>query len=299
MLNVKPNETRTIPAVGSWPETEHVFEEKSIWAVNAALTAQRPLLVRGEPGVGKSQLARAAAFALNRVFISEVVHARSECQDLQYHFDALARLGEAQALGAAGETVDVKKALNPLKYLSPGALLWAFNWNMAKGQSKTSINGVRKPEKPDDWSPEQGSVVLIDEIDKADADLPNGLLETLGNGAFSVPYLDAPIKMKPGVPAPLVVITTNGERELPSAFVRRCLVLHMGLPKKEEDLVPWMMARGRIHFNELSEKVMEKAARMLWKDRQEAKEKNHPPPGQAEYLDILRALVGILYQRGA
>jgi hypothetical protein len=78
----------------------HRFDEESAWAVRAALAAQRPLLVRGEPGSGKSQLARAAAEALGRLFVAEVVHARSESQDLQWRFDALGRLGDAQAMGA-------------------------------------------------------------------------------------------------------------------------------------------------------------------------------------------------------
>ncbi|MCP4118944.1 MAG: MoxR family ATPase [Desulfobacteraceae bacterium] len=294
MLTIKNNEVRTIPATGSWPETEHVFEEKSIWAVNAALTAQRPLLVRGEPGIGKSQLARAAAHALGRVFISEVVNARSECQDLQWHFDSLARLGEAQALGAYCKETDVKRVLDPLRFLSPGALWWTFNWEMAEGQARNSINGVGKPEKPSSWSPENGGVLLIDEIDKADADLPNGLLETLGNGAFTVPYLDQPVKLGANVPPPLVVITTNEERELPSAFVRRCLVLHMNLPDKEDELVAWLMERGRIHFGDTCTKeVRKQTALMLWEDRQEAIRRNQPTPGQAEYLDILRALKGM------
>ncbi len=294
MLNINADETRTIPAIGSWPETEHVFEEKSIWAVNAALTAQRPLLVRGEPGIGKSQLARASAHVLGRVFISEVVHARSECQDLQWHFDALGRLGEAQALGATGGETDVKAALDPLRFLSPGALWWTFNWKTAEEQSKKSINGARKPEKPKGWLPKKGSVLLIDEIDKADADLPNGLLETLGNGAFTVPYLDDPVRLGEHVPPPLVVITTNEERELPSAFIRRCLVLHMKMEDRKEELVEWLAERGRIHFGKAcSQAVREKAAGLLWDDRQEAIRRNHPAPGQAEYLDILRALKGM------
>jgi MoxR-like ATPase len=291
MFNVKPDDILTIPKTGSWPETKHVFDEKSIWAVKAALTAQRPLLIRGEPGVGKSQLARAAAHAMNRAFISDVVHARSECQDLQWKFDSLARLGEAQILGIHKEKVDARKELDPLKFLSPGVLWWAFNWRSAEDQAISCTTKTRKPELPEGWTKEKGCVLLIDEIDKADADLPNGLLETMGNGAFTVPYLDEPVSLDEKTKPPLVVITTNEERELPSAFIRRCLVLHMRLPARETDLIPWLTARGRIHFGDAcSEDICLKAAKLLWNDRQEALKHNHPVPGQAEYLDILRAL---------
>ncbi|MCP4696608.1 MAG: AAA family ATPase, partial [Gammaproteobacteria bacterium] len=150
------------------------------------------------------------------------------------------------------------------------------------------------PEKPKGWPSSKGSVLLIDEIDKADADLPNGLLETLGNAAFTVPYTHDPVTLEAGTPPPLVVITTNEERELPSAFVRRCLVLRMKLAEEKEELTEWLVERGRIHFgNSCSVTVRKTAAAMLWDDRQQAIRRNHPAPGQAEYLDILRALKGM------
>jgi len=284
-------ETLSLPERGAWPQTVHVFDERSACAVQAALAAERPLLVRGEPGTGKSQLARAAAEHLKRLFVAEVVHARSESQDLQWHFDAVGRLGEAQALGhIAKSEQEVRDKLAPLNYLSPGPLWWVFDWKSAQIQYQNCPHHYPAPEPPAAWQPDQGSVLLIDEIDKADADLPNGLLETLGNGRFSVPYLGEPVGRSGGIP-PLVVITTNEERELPSAFIRRCLVLHLRLPDSEQALVDFLVQRGSHHFpGKCGIGVMELAARRLWPEREEARRQGVTPPGQAEYLDILRAL---------
>ena len=299
MLDIKTNHIEKLPRDGSWPEAVHEFDEKSIWAIRAALTAERPLLVRGEPGSGKSQLARAAARVLGRAFISEVVHARTECRDVQWFFDAVARLGEAQTLSISGEKVDVNERLDPRRFLSPGALWWAFDWQSAEEQYRVNNMGMGRPAKPADWQPDRGCVLLIDEIDKADADLPNGLLETLGNGAFTVPYLEKPIGLREGVAPPLVVITTNEERELPGAFLRRCLVLHLGLPVEKDELIDWLSARGEIHFGKAcSEIVRKQAAELLWNDRQDALRQGLQPPGQAEYLDLLRA-VGRLHKKEA
>ena len=283
------DQSEVLPKMGSWPATVHVFEAETIHAMNAALAAQRPLLVRGEPGTGKSQLARAAAHVLNRAFICEVVHARSESQDLQWIFDAVGRLGEAQTLGRLPQA-QIQAQLDPLKFLSPGALWWAFDPKRAEEQYQTCQHNQRKPTGPVD----HGSVLLIDEIDKADADLPNGLLETLGNGAFSVPYLDDPIGLADGIEAPLVIITTNEERELPSAFVRRCMVLHLALPTDDTELQGWLKAKGEAHFGKAcSDAVRDKAAELLLWDRKAAVKQGVNPPGQAEYLDMLRAVVAM------
>ena len=289
-----------LPATGSWQRSVHLFDQKSLWAIKAGLTAERPLLVRGEPGTGKSQFARAAARVLGRAFLSEVVHARSECQDLQFTYDAVSRLGEAQALGAAG-VKEVKTALNPLNFLSPGILWWAFDWADAAKQHARCCYLKQKPAVPPGWEPARGCVVLIDEIDKADIELPNGLLETLGNGAFSVPFAleKEVIGLAPAVPPPLVIITTNEERELPPAFVRRCLVLYLELPKEEKDCIPWLLQRGAVHFRgSCTPGVMEEAARQLWKNRAEALQQGVAAPGQAEYLDMLRILSRISQDEG-
>lgn len=296
-LNVKENTKMWLPAMGSWKESCHLFESDSIWAIEAALAAERPLLIRGEPGTGKSQLARAAAFALKRGFISEVVHAGFECQDLQYRFDAVARLGNAQVIGARAHCdadLNVDRALDPLRFLTPGALWWTFNWNSAQNHVDEKNTNADKPEFSDDYNPVNGSVLLIDEIDKADADLPNGLLETLGNGAFKVPWVPEPVSFS-GDNVPLVVITTNEERDLPSAFLRRCMVLNLTLPKKKEGLEIWLKERGRVHYTEkeCDDKVLEKAVSLLVDDRFKALEKGLVPPGQAEFLDLLRAVTRI------
>ncbi len=281
-----------LPQRGSWPESVHLFDERSVWAIHAALAAQRPLLVRGEAGAGKSQLARAAAESLGRLFVSEVVHSRSESQDLQWRYDAVARLGDAQALGATRRTPEqVRSQLNHRNYISPGVLWWVFDWESALEQHRLGGGQTAKPLQPDGWRPDCGSVLLIDEIDKAEADLPNGLLETLGNGAFSVPWLEESVATQPGIPTPLVVITTNEERELPAAFVRRCLVLTLPMPEQREAFVATMIARGKAHFkSQCHDAVYEEAAQQLWDDRQLADTQGVAPPGQAEYIDLLRAV---------
>lgn len=299
-LERKIDEAIPLPAVESWPETRHVFDEQGLWAVRAALTARRPLLVRGEPGTGKSQLARAAAFVLGRAFVTEVVHAHSEYQDLQFTFDAVHRLGEAHTLGvlaAAGHQVDVRSELDPVRFIKPGVLWWAFDWNGAREQSRRvtpiGLTAWTPPLMPG-CSERNGCVVLIDEIDKADADLPNGLLETLGNGAFTIPYLAQSIGVSGELPPPLVIVTTNEERELPAAFVRRCLVLNLEVPRGMDELIAWLVHRGEIHFAAACpEDVRLEAARQLAGDRGRAIRNGWPKPGQAEYLDLLRAVIGI------
>jgi len=282
-----------LPETGTWPESVHLFDQASADAVLAAIAAERPLLVRGEPGVGKSQLARAAACVLQRAFVATVVHARSEAQDLQWEFDAVARLGEAQVLAAEKSKQDVQERLDPRKYLTPGPLWWVFDWQSAADQVAEHAHcKIRPPAAPKDWIPEQGCVLLIDEIDKAEADLPNSLLETLGNGAFPVPWLEQPVGLRKGAVKPLVVVTTNEERELPAAFLRRCMVLNLALPKDDGELVDLLVKRGGDHFGKQCKPKLRKAvAEKLAEDRNKARDLGRPVPGQAEYLDILRALV--------
>jgi MoxR-like ATPase len=293
LFNIQEGHTIKLPQCEGWPESVHVFSEKEQWAIHAALAARRPLLVRGRPGCGKSQLARAAALVLKRVFMTTVVHARSESSELQYHFDALERLGEAQTIGAAqGEVKDVSTRLDPEKYLLPGPLWWAFNPGSARALEKKTKRKSPKPIKMPGCKEENGCVLLIDEIDKAEPDLPNGLLETLGQGAFHVPFLEKRVEMQE--PEPLIVITTNEERELPAAFLRRCLVLMIVLPTDKDKLQAFLIERGKAHYGDTVEDgVYKEAARQLSEDREAALNAGLVAPGQAEHLDLLKAVVDV------
>lgn len=294
LLTIKPGQVTTLSGSEASPSVVHVFDEQTIAAVNAALAAQRPLLVRGEPGIGKSQLARAAAKELGRAYIQHVVDVRTESRDLLWHFDAVKRLADAQLSGSLHDDVaQARAALAVENYLHPRALWWAFNWRAAHNQAMRA--GSPEPVQQDGGDPTKGCLVLIDEIDKGESDVPNGLLEALGAGAFTPEGLGEPVVAR-GV-APLVVITTNEERTLPDAFIRRCLVLYLTLPKLPDErdrLIDLLATRGKAHFPRSDQAVRRRAAEILADDRLEAQEANRRPlPGQAEYLDMLRAVLAL------
>lgn len=269
----------------------HLLQAQEIHAVNAAIAAGRPLLVRGEPGAGKSQLARAAAKALGRAFIKHVIDSHTESRDLMWTFDAVKRLAEAQLAGALREDVEkARAALTVEKFLLPGPLWWAFNWQEAESQAVAAQGAC--PVQPDGGDWRKGTVLLLDEIDKAEVEVPNGLLDALGAREFTPVGRGCAVHAV-GAP-PLVVITTNEERVLPDAFLRRCLVLHLNLPKEDEALRGFLAARGKAHFPKASPKLLRAAAEMLVEDRKAAiKDQVRPYPGQAEYLDLLRAALGL------
>jgi MoxR-like ATPase len=277
-----------LPPRGGLPASVHLIDEASILAVNAALAAGRPLLVRGEPGTGKSQLARAAAEALGRAFVPHAVDGRTETRDLLWSVDAVARLAEAQVMGALGvrDEAEVRRRIDVLEFLQPGPLWWAFDWASAAEQASRSR--ATSPATPAGWTPEHGAVVLVDEIDKADAAVPNGLLDALGQGRFDVPGRTA-VEMD-RVRPPLVVITTNEERALPDAFLRRCLVLHLALPEAAGALVDALVLRGRAQFPRCSDALLRRTAEMLAQDRDELRRRDLAPPGLAEYIDLVRAV---------
>jgi MoxR-like ATPase len=278
----------------------HIFTEEDCHALWAAYAAGRPLLVRGQPGTGKSQMARAIAEQLGWAFVSEVIRGGTELSDLHWHFDAIGRLGEAQAM-ANQDYEKVKAMLDPLRFLSPGAFWWAYDWQTAEKQYTACATRLRP--KPVGDAQSGGVVLLLDEMDKAEPDLPNGLLETLGNYQFTVPYIhEQTITSKISNPVTadparlLVIITTNEERELPSAFVRRCFVhtLKMEdsveLVEGTEKRQSWLIERGKLHFGaKIAAPVYQLAAELLWIDRATAFQQRYPP-GLAEYIDLLTAL---------
>ncbi len=289
---------------GAHDDAVHLFSKSEILAVNAAVAAGRPLLVRGEPGTGKSQLARAAAKELGWAFVKHVIDSHTESRDLMWTFDAVQRLADAQIAGARlavrpstptkTDPVDTKAepagTLDIANYLHPGPLWWAFDWSTANDQCDRA-RGVA-PSQPDrgDWR--KGCVLLLDEIDKAEPEVPNGLLEALGAREFTPIGQRTPVRAS-GRPV-LVIITTNEERVLPDPFVRRCLVIRLGLPEDEDRLIDFLMTRGEAHFPDADERVRRQTAKMLHTDRQKAIQKNiRPRPGQAEYLDLLRIVVAL------
>lgn len=293
---------------GGVPERVHVFSEREINAVNAAIAAKRPLLVLGEPGTGKTQLAEAVARELRRAFVAAVVDARTEPRDLLYEVDSVARLGEAQLLGAAHYPVEPSRrrldserlpgregrrtVLDIRNFVRPQVLWWAFNWQSAREQA--AVSGAVVPEQAEPGVEANGAVALIDEIDKAESDIPNALLEALGDARFTPPGAGASVKAVE--PEPLVVITTNEERALPNAFTRRCLVLRLRLPEAD-GLERFLVERARAHFPDLdkdfprtAETLLSSAARCLIEARERAGDLR-PRPGLAEYLDLVRAFL--------
>jgi len=290
-LRVGSQKSITLPKYGTLPEAVHVFDETSVEAINAALAAERPLLVRGEPGTGKSQLARAAATALHRAFLPFTVDARTEARDLLYSVDTVARLAEAQIVGhfPNAALIDVRAHLSEKRFTTPGPLWWVFAWESALEQEGRS-GGAEPPWTPQGWKPEKGAVLLIDEIDKADSAVPNGLLEALGQGQFRTPWGDFVAASTDAAP-PLIVLTTNEERALPDAFVRRCLVIQLGWPRERDALIAAFVGRGRAHFPEADETLLRAAAEMVAADREIVAARGICPPGGAEYLDLLRAVV--------
>jgi MoxR-like ATPase len=288
LLAPAPQEATTLEPQGSWPKAYHLWKQEELHALAVAYHSGRPLLVKGEPGVGKSQIARAAASLLGWRFVYEVITPRFEPQELLWRYDAVRRLADAN--------VHTRDADNEGHYVTAGVLWHALDPENAPGaRAKQDANELAKP----------GCVLLLDEIDKADSDLPNSLLEVLGNRGFSTPWDDDPQgptgPKNPAKPL-LTIITSNDERELPNAFMRRCVVFEIKAPNETTEpgrFITWLIERGAAQFKAagkdpgIQHSVLEAAAKLVQRDRVDATAGMGARPGLAEYLDLLRALHSI------
>jgi MoxR-like ATPase len=249
-------------------------------AVNVALVTGRPLLIRGRPGTGKSSLAGDVAEKLGWRFYSRTVTSRTRARDLQWSYDAVRRLNDA----------NVNQAKDPIFYVTPGVLWWAFSTDSAatRGLSDDVLEERSIP-RLDDPSPRPGerAVVLLDEIDKADPDLPNDLLTPLGSLQFGVADVEGAPPVKADAP-PLVVVTTNEERDLPEAFIRRCVVLT--LPDAGPDR---MKDVARAHYgDDVDDALLDEVVRAYEGIRSTREAEDHDP-SLAEYLDAVGAVVAL------
>lgn len=260
----------------------YVWDERTVFAVQVAQTTRRPLLLRGPAGSGKSSLAPFVANTLGASFYSFTVNARSQARDMMWEFDALSRLNDANV--AQSDEAARRRVGNLYNYVRPRTLWWAFDSASAMRRGapddvELQVDAARDPSGSGD--PDR-AVVLIDEIDKADPDVPNNLLEALGSRQFTVTDTGTRVVDRN---TPLVMITTNEERELPSAFLRRCIVLHLKAKTAHE-----LCDIAAQHFGEADRATYEKVAQTLDLLRREAVKSNHRPPSTAEFLDAIAAV---------
>lgn len=246
-------------------------------AVNVALATGRPLLVRGKPGSGKSSLASDVAAKLGWRYYEEVITSRTRARDFQWSFDAVRRLNDA----------NIRRLKDPLAYVTPGVLWWAFSPGTAAGRGLPAGQpGHRGMPLLPDPSPRSAdrAVVLLDEIDKADPDVPNDLLQPLGALKFRVSDVDDGPEVTAAEP-PLLIITTNEDRDLPQAFVRRCVVLKLPDPTPER-----MLAVAQAHFGARVPRARLEQVRAAYLEVRENRAPGQHEPNLAEYLDAVAAV---------
>ncbi len=217
-------------------------------AVNAAVTLRRPLLVKGEPGTGKTVLAHEIAKAINAPLIEWNVKSTTKAQQGLYEYDAVARLRDGQ-LGD-------ERVHDISNYIRKGKLWEAFT----------------SPELP---------VLLIDEIDKADIEFPNDLLQELDRMEFFVYETKEQVVAKE---RPIVVITSNNEKELPDAFLRRCFFHYIKFPDRET-----MQEIIDVHFPDIQKMLVSKAMDIFYEVRDVPGLKKKP--STSELLDWLKLLL--------
>ena len=227
---------------------EYVATDDLMIAVNAAVTLERPLLVKGEPGTGKTELARQVAKALGLDMIEWNIKSTTKAQQGLYEYDAVSRLRDSQ-LGD-------EKVQDVGNYIRKGKLWQAFEAG-------------------------QKLVLLIDEIDKADIEFPNDLLQELDKMEFHVYETNELVKAKN---RPIVIITSNNEKELPDAFLRRCFFHYIQFPEMDT-----MRRIVEVHHPGIKDALLTTALTQFYEvlEQQGLKKK----PSTSEVLDWLKLLL--------
>ncbi len=226
----------------------YVATDDLMMAVNAAVTIGRPLLVKGEPGTGKTQLAEEVASALNRPFLQWHIKSTTKARHGLYEYDAVARLRDSQLGDPRVDDV--------CNYIIKGQLWEAF-------------------------VSEQQPVLLIDEIDKADIEFPNDLLQELDRMEFFVHETQETVRARH---RPIIVITSNNEKELPDAFLRRCFFHYIRFP--DADTMSEIIA---VHHPRLKRALLKEALESFYKLRDVPGLKKKP--STSELLDWIKLLV--------
>ena len=228
--------------------TSYVATEDLKLAVNAAITLQRPLLIKGEPGTGKTMLAEEVAAGIGLPLLQWHVKSTTKAQQGLYEYDAVSRLRDSQLGDERVRSIE--------NYIVKGVLWEAFD-------------------------AEQPTVLLIDEIDKADIEFPNDLLRELDRMEFHVYETRKLVRARH---RPIVMITSNNEKELPDAFLRRCFFHYIKFPDRET-----MQAIVDVHFPGLKKQLLKEALDSFFQIRELPGLKKKP--STSELLDWLKLLV--------
>ena len=228
--------------------TDYVATEDLKVAVNAAVTLQRPLLVKGEPGTGKTELARQVATALGARMIEWTIKSTTKAQQGLYEYDAVSRLRDSQ-LGD-------ERVHDISNYIKKGKLWEAFE-------------------------ADERVVLLIDEIDKADIEFPNDLLQELDKMEFHVYETNETIRARH---RPIIIITSNNEKELPDAFLRRCFFHYIRFPDMDT-----MSKIVEVHHPGIKSQLLTTALTQFYEIRDQSGLKKKP--STSEVLDWLKLLL--------